>query len=260
MADPGPGQSQELFVETSIFIWRLNRPRGIRRRIDARLRNGHPVTSTYVKAEYIHTVLRAAVRLYVILVSRRDVQEAAAQWRSVPGGGQVDLGHWLIEGFLARADGYDQAERSLRNLIDLEIMAWFDECGCELTDVTRCAAASARVIWADGGPSIGSSFPPATAPAGLQEFLGGKRPELTNLRAVLADEQGSHWPRVCKALDMLLEGDHSLGLRQWQRMGDLVIALEAHHHGCSVYTTNKVHFAPVCQSLGIGVVPETTKD
>lgn len=55
---------------------------------------------------------------------------------------------------------------------------------------------------------------------------------------------------------MLLAGEYNLGLRKWQKISDVVIALEAQHASCEVYTGNGQHFEVLCGAIQIPMKPE----
>ncbi|HET6385080.1 MAG TPA: hypothetical protein VFJ58_16940 [Armatimonadota bacterium] len=254
-----PIAGSRLFIETSIFIWRRNRSRPVIRRIRKRMGEWYCVTSTYVRAEYLATVLGAAVDLYAVLQRSEDVQDAAGRWRSRQGG-RRDIGDWLLGLLRDRHSDREESLLLLRVLIEEDIFRWFDECQCELTDATECGAANASVSWNAPAPMMGPRFPPPDAPTGLRTFLASKRTELEQFLKDLPTPPDKHWGPIHESIGRVLSGRYELGLRKWQKMADLVIALEAHEHNCYVYTTNARHFTPVCRSLGIGVVCETASD
>ena len=247
---------EPLFVETTIFIWRITKSREVKQRIQRTLDSRRCVTSTYVRAEYLNTFLRAAVDAYGVCVKAANLHDAwsHAQTRR---GGQKELvptfSHWAVDQGRTR----EGALRILRRFIEDGVMGWFDEAGCQLQDPTNCAAGDVLPRLEGGVFVMGAAFPPKAAPAGLKQFLQSGSTRVNCIYQRMNQEPGDHSGKVTSALADIQNQRFNLGIRKWQRLGDTIIALEARSVGCgAIYTGNVTHFTPLCQALSIAVRPE----
>lgn len=247
-----------LFTETTIHIWRHTASNEVKRRIERNLRERYVIASTYVKAEYINTFLRAAVNAYNVVTASEDLDDALGRWET-RWGSQYRLGiRQLFSLVLRGAADKEAVLRRLRHMIEVTILLWFDETVREVTDATRCEAAQARARFNGETFELTLKFPPEEAPEGLREFLAQKHDLLQQAREGVASES-RHWKSVRESLNQLLQGNYRLGTTAWQRLSDIIIALEAHASGSEIYTGNVKHFKPVCEAIGLPLKEEHPK-
>ena len=97
------------------------------------------------------------------------------------------------------------------------------------------------------------SFPPPVAPKPLQEFLSANTERLKLIHDYL-NEKRTEMGTIVHGIDRILVGEFNLGIRAWQRLGDVIIALEVPEN-CALFTTNRQHFEPLCGVLGIPIFP-----
>ena len=246
-----------LFVETTIYIWRHTATNAAKRRINDKLNSAHCVTSTYVQAEYINTYARAAVEAYNCIVASEDYQDAFGRWESYYAS-QYKLGvRFLVDAIFRDNNEKEAALRRLKELIEHRLLLPFHPRAqtFEVIDSTRCAAAHVRPYMNGNVYILLLDFPPPVAPSGLQNFLEQKRPLLMQIEAAITSND-KHWRMVKRGLQMLLAGEYNLGLRKWQKIADVVIALEAHHASCEIYTGNVQHFEVICGAIQLPLKPE----
>jgi hypothetical protein len=118
---------RSLFVENTILIWLLTMPASVQARIRQALQDRLPISSTFVKAEYINTYLRAAIAVFNLIADTGTLAEAHRKW-------QADFRcysklevHHFITVLLADEKTKEGALRRLRQVIDTSVWLHFNE-------------------------------------------------------------------------------------------------------------------------------------
>lgn len=257
--EPPDEAGRPLFVETTIHIWRHTTPNAVKRRINNTLKQRYSITSTYVKAEYINTFLRAGATIYNVLLDSDDIEDALGRWEN-QWGSQYKLGvRSLFSVVLKGADDKEAALRRLRQMIEVTYLAWFEDSIKEIVDPTDCEAAHRRPHFNGTYYELPPKFPSVDAPAGLRDFLTRYQPFLERLRESLSTERDEHWEKIQSSLNTLIEGQFTLKLTDWQRLSDVVIALEADWGKSELYSGNLKHFRVICQVIELLLKEEHPK-
>ena len=256
--------ARPLFVETTILIWRRTMPKEVRRRINKTLSERHPVSSTYVRAEYINTYVRAAVDLYNVIVDSEDLEDARSRWMLHWAGSVKELGTNLLFMIIQDEKIKEDALLRLRIFIDSTLYLWFEETIPTLTDATSCQSAYVRPYYNGLTYDPLPSFPPEEAADGLRAFLLSKHHLLQKLEAAM-DAADKEWNKVTEyvrlkqALSDLLSNRYALGRKTWRILSDTIIVLEAHHCESEIYSGNVKDYKPICKTLDIPFKPEYIK-
>ncbi len=259
-----PQDERPLFVETTIPIWRRTMPKEVRRRIDKTLSERHPISSTYVRAEYINTYVRAAVDLHNVIVDSEDLEDARSRWMLHWAGSIKELGTNILFMVIQDEETKEDALLRLRIFIDSTLYLWFEETIPTLTDTTLCQPAHIRPHYNGLTYDPLPSFPPKEATDGLRTFLAAKQPLLQMLEAAI-DAADQEWNKVTdcvrlkQALSDLLANRYALGPKKWRTLSDTIIALEAHHHESEIYSGNVKDYKPICKTLDLPFKPEYIK-
>jgi len=250
-------KTKSLFIETTIFIRRLLGSHDERALIDRNLKASRRISSTYVLAEYKATLLRAAVDMYNCVVASYDIFDAIGRWDRYQGGRYKRGVNLLLRAICSSAGDRESVLIRLEELIEVTLPLVFDELIDEIIDPTECAAALVEPRFVQGAYELLINFPAAEAQEGLRRFLVSQQERLVQLHDALPT--GRKYFRQLKGdLARLLSGDFALGVRAWQRLTDVIIALEV-PKDCELYTTNLAHFRIIADGLGVRTFPPFPK-
>ncbi len=238
-----------LFLETTIFIRRLLGSYHERARIDSNLNAVRCISSTYVLAEYKATLLRAAVDMYNCVAASYDVLDAIGRWDKYQGGRYKRGVNLLLRALITSAGDKESVLTRLEELIEVTLPLVFDELVDELIDPTECDSAHVEPRFVEGAYELPIHFPRVTAPEGLRRFLVSQQERLTSLHGALPTGR-KYFRQLERDLSRLLSGDLAIGVRAWQRLTDVIIALEV-PKDCELYTTNLAHFSVIADGLGV---------
>jgi hypothetical protein len=253
-----PQTEKPLFVETTIHIWHHTRSNAVKRRIEATLQARETVSSTYVKAEYLNTYLRAAVEAHRILLQAEDMEDALGYWENYLGS-QYKLGvRFLILSVFRDDSEKRNALHRLQILIEHIIPDRLAKATKTLTDATQCAAANIRPHWNGTNYELVLDFPPSEAPPGLHNFLTRNQALLAKIENSITSED-KHWRGVKASIRQILNGQFALGKRSWERLADVIIALEVYECQSEIYTGNVRHFGPLCEAIQLPMKPEAPR-
>jgi len=243
-----------LFLETTIFIRRLLGSHDERALIDSNLKGRFRVSSTTVMAEYKATLLQAAVDIYNCLAASYDVADAIGRWDKYQGGRYKRGINLLLRALLTSAGDKESVLTRLEELIEVTLPLVFDELVDELIDPTECKAAHVEPRFVQGAYELPINFPTAEASGGLRSFLLSQQQRLVQLHDTLPTGR-KHFRQLKRDLAKLLSDNFALGVRAWQRLTDIVIALEVPLY-CELYTTNLAHFRVITGGLGVKLKAE----
>jgi hypothetical protein len=247
-----------LFVETTILIWLLTMPASVQARIQQALRERVPISSTFVKAEYINTYLRAAIAVFNLIAGAETLEEAHRRWQAdFRSHSKLEVHHFITV-LLADEKNKDAALRRLRHVIETSVWLHFNEITKQVTNATQCQAAGVRPHWNGTNYELPLDFPPAEAPDGLRDFLTRHRALLAKIENDIASND-KHWRSVKSSIRQLRNGQFTLGKRAWERLSDVIIALEAYESQSEIYTGNVKHFGPLCEAIQLPMKPETAR-
>ena len=238
-----------LLIETTIFIRRLLGSRDEQTRIDNNLKDRFRISSTTVMAEYKATLLLAAVDIYNCVAVSYDVADAIGRWDKYQGGRYKRGANLLLRALLTSAGDKESVLTRLEELIEVTLPLVLDELVDELIDPTECKAARAEPRFIQGAYELPINFPTAEAPEGLRSFLLSQHQRLVQLHDALPTGR-KYFRQVKRDLARLLSGNFALGVRAWQRLTDVIIALEVPAES-ELYTTNLVHFHVIADVLGV---------
>lgn len=239
-------------------------PKEVRRRIDNTLSERQPISSTYVRAEYINTYVRAAVDLYNVIVDSEDLEDARSRWMLHWAGSIKELGTNLLFMIIQDEKVKEDALLRLRIFIDSTLYLWLEETIPTLTDATACLSAYVRPYYNGLTYDPLASFPPEEATDGLRAFLLSKHHLLQLLEGAI-DEADKEWSKVTdcvrlkQALSDLLANRYALSRKKWRTLSDTIIALEAHHCDSELYSGNIKDYKPICKTLDLPFKPESIK-
>lgn len=248
-------ETNSLFLETTIFIRRLLGSHEARVDIDRNLKNKHRISSTYVLAEYKATLLCAAVDMYNCVSASEDISDAIGRWDKYRGGRYKRGVNLLIRAICSSTADKESVLTRFEELIEVTLPFAFEELTDELIDPTECEAANAEPRFVDGMLTLQGTyelpikFPKASAPKGLHNFLLSQHERLVKLHDTLPTGR-KHFRQLKNDLSGLLSGNFALGIRAWQRLSDVIIALEV-PKGSKLYTINLNHFRVIAGELGV---------
>lgn len=243
-----------LFIETTIFIRRMLGSRDEKARIDSNLKDRFRISSTTVKAEYKATLLLAAVDIYNCVAVSYDVADAIGRWDRYQGGRYKRGVNLLLRALLTSAGDKESVLTRLEEFIEVTLPLVFDELVDELIDPTECEVAHIELRFYQGAYELPIDFPAAEAPKGLRSFLIKQYQRLVQLHDALPTGR-KHFRQLKRDLARLLSGNFALGVRTWQRLTDVIIALEV-PQDCELYTTNLDHFQVIADGLGVKLKTE----
>jgi len=247
-------KTSSLFVETTIFIRLLLGAYSERARIDRNLKAVHRISSTYVLAEYKATLLRAAVDMYNCVVGAEDVADAIGRWDKYQGGRYKRGANLLLRALITSAGDKESVLTRLEELIEVTLPLVFDELVDELIDPTECYSAFVEPRFVEGAYELPINFPAAEAPEGLRRFVVSQQERLVRLHDALPTGR-KYFRQLKRDLTRLISDEFALGIRTWQRLTDVIIALEV-PQDCELYTTNLNHFRVIAGGLGVKLYEE----
>ncbi len=236
-----------LFLETTIFIRRLLGSYDEQASIDSNLKGRFRISSTTVMAEYKATLLQAAVDIYNCLAASYDIADAIGRWDKYQGGRYKRGINLLLRALLASSGDKESVLIRLEELIEVTLPLVFDELVDELIDPTECSAAHVEPSFYQSAYELPINFPTAEASEGLRSFLLSQQQRLVQLHDTLPTGR-KHFRQLQRDLARLLSDNFALGVRAWQRLTDVIIALEVPAES-ELYTTNLVHFHPITDGL-----------
>ena len=245
--------SGNLFLETTIFFQWLLGSKSDKIRILHVLGGNQRLSSTYVQAEYHTAAFRAVVSMYNLLCNMSSIEDAVAEWNKQRGGHyKRGIEMLLIAICRSRADRAETIDQ-LAYFIEEEIPLAFDANVDVLLDETGYSQFVSLPKIVEGRYVWDISFPPPVAPKSLQVFLSENTERLKLIHDYLSEER-KQMETIVRDIDRILAGEFNLGIRAWQRLGDVIIALEVPEN-CALFTTNRQHFEPLCRVLGIPLFP-----
>lgn len=247
-------ETTPLFIETTIFIRRLLGPRDERAEIDRKKEDRHCISSTYVLAEYKATLLNAAVDMYNCVASSDDVTDAIGRWNRYRGGRYKRGVNLLLQAICSSAGDKESVLIRLEEFIEVTLPLYFDELIDELIDPTACQAAHVEPRKVSGAYELPINFPPSEAEEGLRDFLIRRQERLARLHEILPTGR-KYFRQLKRDLANLLPKDFALGVRAWQRLSDVIIALEVPKDS-ELYTLNLSHFRVIAGGLSVKLYQE----
>lgn len=247
-------EKRPLFLETTIFIRRLLGSRADRMGIARNLETRHTLSSTYVLAEYKATLLSAAVDMYNCVVASEDIIDAIGRWNRYRGGKYKRGVNLLLQAICSSAGDKESVLIRLEEFIEVTLPLQFDELIDELIDPTGCQTAHVETRKVSGAYELPINFPPSEAEEGLRDFLLKHFERLVELHDALPEGR-KYFRQIKKDLDRLLKKDFALGVRAWQRLSDVVIALEVQKES-ELYTLNLTHFRVIANVFGVKLYQE----
>ena len=246
-------KSQDVFLETTIFFRRLLGSKVQRRSISKALKGHQRLSSTYIQAEYYNAAFRSATQMYNLLCDTTSIEDAVAEWNKQRGEHYRRGIEMLLLAVCRRnADRYETIdelayfiEEAIGEVFKTNVDVLFDETSSSQF-VRLPQIVEGRYVW-------DISFPPPVAPKSLQVFLSENTERLKLIHDYLSEER-KQMETIVRDIDRILAGEFNLGIRAWQRLGDVIIALEVPEN-CALFTTNRQHFEPLCRVLGIPLFP-----
>lgn len=270
-----------LFLDTTTQIARYWHSDTEREEIERQLEGRRLYSSHYVKCQYKGTLLNSIIYLHNLLSKWRDLNRALREAgnymnRQVAGGSLTpgvqqrirDIGLWIID----YCPSYEEQSGRLQDLIE---DAWETEFrqGLEepLVDETRCKYTEGTPEMRDSGmyrplsTKCTKTEPPA---CNISAFWDNHRVHLDALVQMNVDslqaqpKDKAEKERIKKHAGRIAKGDMACGQRCKVHLSDAIICLESTHcpEPVAVHSTNKKHFRPLCEVLGIQCEPKDEKD
>ena len=269
-------ERKNLFLDTATQIARHWHSEPTRTEIQGQLHGRRLYCSRYVKCQYKATQLNSIIYLHNLLLKSEDLLQAiqkAKEWRfAEEAGGQlspavlpriVDIAYWISREYKT----YEEQVDALRDLIeDAWETLFHDGIELPLIDETGC-------IYAEGHPKMGVSeaYEPIKVSCSqkdppecrIEEFWENHRDEA----GVLADMDIDSIKAMPKDTRFLGEVKKCAGRVRgspspWGNtctfyLSDVIVCLESKHcrEPASVHSTNKKHFRPLCEVLGLKCEP-----
>jgi len=205
-------------------------------------------------AEYKATLLRAAVDMYNCVAASYDVVDAIGRWDKYQGGRYKRGANLLLRAICSSVGNKESVLTRLEEFIDVTLPLVIEEMVDELIDPTECSSAFVEPRFYQGAYELPIDFPAAEAPNGLRDFLVSQQKRLVQLHDALPTGR-KYFRQLKRDLANLLSGELALGIRAWQRLTDVIIALEV-PQDCELYTTNLNHFRVIAGGLGMKLYKE----
>ncbi len=266
-----------LFLDTATQIarhWHCEREQ---KEISSQL-DGHSLyCSWYVKCQYRATLLNSIIYLYALLLHHKDLNKAlrAANFFKnidITGGKLtqavqkriIEVGLWLLE-----YREYDEQKLRLEDLIE-DGWETFFHAGIRnpLIDETSCLYASGVPEMGDSGAykpievSCRKDNPPE---CGIKDFWSNHRIHLevlSNMKIGSIEVETKDKEELARIKDhakQIAMGKPPYGQQRCQvHLSDAIICIESTHcpEECAVHSTNKKHFAPLGEVLGVETEPK----
>ncbi len=265
-----------LFLDTTTQIARHWHGDTEREEIRRQLKGSNLYCSVYVKRQYKATLLLAAIGLYNLLIRFNDLARALREsdnYRSAQIAGIrltqnvqkriQQVGHWMLE-----YRDYEEQKLRLEDLIEDVWEELFNEAlETPLIDETGCH-------YAEGVSEMGASgaYNPIEVSCTLreppeckiQEFWGNHRIQLEllanmDINSIEAEPKDTYeLQKVKDHAKQIIQGKSSHGQRCTVHLSDAIICLESTHcpETVAVHSTNKKHFRPLCEMLGVVSEPK----
>ena len=267
---------KSLFLDTATQIARHWHSEPTRTEIQEQLHRRRLYCSRYVKCQYKATQLNSIIYLHNLLLKSEDLLQAiqkAKEWRfSEEAGGQltsavlpriVDIAYWISRKYKT----YEEQVDGLRDLIeDAWETLFHDGIALPLVDETGC-------VYAAGHPKMGVSgaYEPIRVSCSqkdppecrIEEFWENHWDEIGVLAGMDIDAIRAR-PKDTGALDEVKEYAGRVRGRGSPHgktctfyLSDAIVCLESTHcpEPANVHSTNKKHFRPLCEVLGIKCEP-----
>ena len=265
-----------LFLDTATQIARHWHSDSKREKIKTELEERNLYSSVFVKSEYKSTLLRAAIGLYNLLIRFKDLNRALRESDDYENAEIAGIkltpnvqkriqqvGHWMLE-----YCNYEEQKLRLEDLIEDVWEGQFHRGLNEpLIDETGC-------VYTEGAPEMGESgaYNPIDvsctikkpAKCRIREFWDNHRIQLEvlanmNLNSIKAEPKDTdELEKVKEHAGRIINGESPHGRRCTVHLSDAIICIESTHcpEVVAVHSTNKKHFRPLGEVLGVEWEPK----
>jgi len=266
------GKLKGLFLDTATQIARHWHAPSEREEIRGQLEGCKLYCSRYVKCQYKATILNSLIALYNFLLRYKDMNRALQESKRFSNRGVagltltksvqeriIDIGLWIATQYT----NYSEQIRRLETFIEDSWETFFNSgLQLPLVDETSC-------LYANDAPKRGESglFEPIKASCTkenpleckIEAFWNNHRVGLESLANMKIDsikaepKETKELERIKEDSSKIIQGESSRGRRCTVYLSDAIICIEAGHcpEPSAVHSTNKKHFCPLGEVLGV---------
>lgn len=208
-------------------------------------------SSTYVLGEYMSNIVYDTIAMYSIILAENDLNQAFLKINeNVFGQRQNRVAKIFTDMRILNEDNIEEIKETYAMYIQQLVDRFYYGLDDDLINETDCSRAKAKIVYEDGMPVLdGITCTKKDDKCEICKFWKNNACLLKDKRIDEVEEKIK--PLICK----INSGEYNIKGNNCKSMGDTIIAIEsAKKEKCKIFTTNKKHFAPICELVGVELI------